>query len=465
MGKNPRNLGFINVGLQGKDAADLQKAQDLLLQFSEKFLQLTPVERFPDGPAISIVVPEEETVGALAQYLVMQGQATVISFSQKVPRHIGFGHAVLVANISIQQLLLNGGARVTNLADVVQVGVHAAESSIKATVHEGIVLELRLVNPARVADMLRQKGVSVGQVGWIKAAVAALQGRRTSHGVGQAAPANISAGAQLLYQCVRGRAEVVAVETYLEWMDIQPSKMLLRILRGQIDVSKGRVPRLTALQANAEAGSTMHVGVVRALIASAWGRLRSEVIQALVAVRVHASCAGVINAGFLAVVAALGDYPVELVVATECVEWRRTALRLQYPRALLYADACEPLAFAVGVEVLVLSWPCMPYSAANHVPKGAIARFRHQARLNTEIAVRVIRLAAAATPPPLIMVMENVPGLVERSIYEDCRAMLVAAMSVAGYLWQDGVLCPAELRMGPQMRRRWYGVGVRQDAC
>ena len=49
---------------------------------------------------------------------------------------------------------------------------------------------VRLVNPARVADMLRQKGITVGQVGWTKAAVAALRGRRTSHGVGQAAPAN-----------------------------------------------------------------------------------------------------------------------------------------------------------------------------------------------------------------------------------------------------------------------------------
>ena len=65
-GKNPRNLGFINVGLQGIDAAGLQKAQDLLLQFSEKFMQLTPVERFPDGPAVSIVVPEEAASAGVA---------------------------------------------------------------------------------------------------------------------------------------------------------------------------------------------------------------------------------------------------------------------------------------------------------------------------------------------------------------------------------------------------------------
>ena len=137
-GKNPRNLGFLNVGLQGKDAADLQKGLDALLQFSAKFMQLTPIEAFPDGPAISIVIPEEETVGSLAQHLVMLGKATVLSFSQKVPRHIGFGHAVLVANIAMSQLLLTGGARVTNEADVVQVGLYAAEDSKRATVHEGI---------------------------------------------------------------------------------------------------------------------------------------------------------------------------------------------------------------------------------------------------------------------------------------------------------------------------------------
>ena len=128
-GKNARNLGFINVGLQGKDAADLQQAQDSLLQFSEKFMLLTPIDQFPDGPTISVVVSEEESVGSVAQYLVMQGKATALAFSTKVPRHIGFGHAVLVANISVKQLLLNGGARVTNEADVVMLGLQAGGDS------------------------------------------------------------------------------------------------------------------------------------------------------------------------------------------------------------------------------------------------------------------------------------------------------------------------------------------------
>ena len=58
---------------------------------------------------------------------------------------------MLVVNLSVQQLLLNGGVQVTNLADVVQVGIHAAENSVKATVHEGVVLEL----PARDASFFR----------------------------------------------------------------------------------------------------------------------------------------------------------------------------------------------------------------------------------------------------------------------------------------------------------------------
>ena len=82
-GKNQRNLGFLNVGLQGSDAAELQRAQDSLLQFADRFMLLTPVDQFPDGPAISIVVSEEETVGSVAQFLVMQGTATVLGFQAR----------------------------------------------------------------------------------------------------------------------------------------------------------------------------------------------------------------------------------------------------------------------------------------------------------------------------------------------------------------------------------------------
>ena len=58
-GKSPRNLGFLNVGLQGKDQLELQLGMDALLQFTGQFMQLTPIEAFPDGPAISVVVPGE----------------------------------------------------------------------------------------------------------------------------------------------------------------------------------------------------------------------------------------------------------------------------------------------------------------------------------------------------------------------------------------------------------------------
>ena len=85
----------------------------------------------------------------------MQGKATVLAFSHKVPRHIGFGHAVLIANVYVQQLLLNGGARVTNEADVVQVGLYAAEDSKRVTVHEGIILEQPQLSLAILGDLER----------------------------------------------------------------------------------------------------------------------------------------------------------------------------------------------------------------------------------------------------------------------------------------------------------------------
>ena len=117
-GKSPQNLGFLNVTLQGKDGMELQAVLNSLLQFSEKFTRLASIDSFPAGAAISIVVSEEARVGPLAKYLVIQGEATALAYSNRVPRHIGFGHCVLVANISLKQLLLKGGAQVHNEADV-----------------------------------------------------------------------------------------------------------------------------------------------------------------------------------------------------------------------------------------------------------------------------------------------------------------------------------------------------------
>ena len=227
--------------------------------------------------------------------------------------------------------------------------------------------------------------------------------------------------------------------------------------------SAGRL--LTPLQANAEVGSTMHVGVVSALIRAGWARLRAEVRERTVQVRVHSAFAGLINAGFLAVLEAFCDRDVSLAVATELVDWKRDALRLQFPSALLFADARELGAFCVWAEVLIVSWPCMPYSAAKHVPADALPAFKQRARQNTELVIRVLQLAAAAPVPPVLILLENVPGLVERSIYEGCRVLLAAAMLSVGYSWQDGTLCPAALHMGPQMRKRWYAVGLREDTC
>ena len=57
-----------------------------------------------------------------------------MSYSTKVPRYIGFGHCVLVANTTKAALAAVGGARVTNVEDVMQIGLTAAENSEKATI-------------------------------------------------------------------------------------------------------------------------------------------------------------------------------------------------------------------------------------------------------------------------------------------------------------------------------------------
>ena len=76
-------------------------------------------------------------------------------------------------------------------------------------------------------------------------------------------------------------------------------------------------------------------------------------------VRVHTSCAGVVNAGFLAVERAMGERHVatRLVVATELVAWRREALAMQYPHALLVTQAAGWRAFTRHAHILVASWP------------------------------------------------------------------------------------------------------------
>ena len=128
-----------------------------LLKPEHHLLQVLPIGHFPAGPAVSIIVSEEDTVGALAEFLVNTAGVKAISYSRKVPRHVGFGHCVVVANTTLTALVAVGGPRVTNVEDVVQVGLTAAEDSVRATctVYEGILMETPQLQLALLGDIER----------------------------------------------------------------------------------------------------------------------------------------------------------------------------------------------------------------------------------------------------------------------------------------------------------------------
>ena len=154
-GKNQRNLGFFDVSLQAKDATLMTAAVGQLFSPAQHCMQILPVEAFPDGPAISIIVSEEHAVGELCEFLVATAGVKAISYSKKVPRHVGFGHCVLVANTTKAALAAVGGARVTNVEDVMQVGLTAAENSEKATIYDGVLIETPLLQLAVLGDLER----------------------------------------------------------------------------------------------------------------------------------------------------------------------------------------------------------------------------------------------------------------------------------------------------------------------
>ena len=104
-----------------------------------------------------------------------------------------------------------------------------------------------------------------------------------------------------------------------------------------------------------------HFRLLARLLKEGWERLEGFIMEGLDVIRVHASCAGVINGGYLAAVKGLGSRTT-LAVATESDVRRRSLLKQQYPTALIAADARSALACAVDVHVLIVTWPCLPYS-------------------------------------------------------------------------------------------------------
>ena len=328
-----------------------------------------------------------------------------------------------------------------------------------------------LVSPRKVVASVARKGIPVEKdvAAWGKRAVQALGGTGKMYSQEEPAPTMCAAASQLLYvwrntgrrsQCValavEEQAEMLRIP--LEWEPLQREVM-------------GRVPKyllgpgetnLSPLQSWAALSDSMHVGAVEEVIKAGW-KQQSIARQEACTVYVHSSHAGLVNAFHLAVVGALSDGDedrVQLAVATERAASRRAALRRMYPEAKVYAEATDPEAFRHYSQVGGITWSCTTYSSAGTKDAEVVKEWEARAWQNTELAATVLaRFCTQTGGPPWMLVMENVPGLVE---LQACRPMLrylLSEMLATPYVWSWQYVCPVEHCGGCTTRRRLFFVG------
>ena len=154
-----------------------------------------------------------------------------------------------------------------------------------------------------------------------------------------------------------------------------------------------------------------------------------------------------------------------MAVASECAPRRRAALRRQYPQALIACQALYTTLLAVQCHVWGISWPCQFYSMAGVLLDDRRVSWRRAAWDNTLLVCRLLAAACAQQGgPPLMIVLENVPGLAVR---RDCRPMLrrlCREMWQMPYMWLTQIVCAHEHCGAAMYRRRLFFVGVRRDA-
>ena len=110
------------------------------------------------------------------------------------------------------------------------------------------------------------------------------------------------------------------------------------------------------------------------------------------------------------------------------------------------------------------AWPCQPYSAARRVTAATWREGQRECASNTALVVEVlVRAVWCSAQAPLLILLENVPGFVDRGGCAWCRDWLAAEMESMPYSWGEQVLCPAANFGCPMARARWYAVGVRRD--
>ena len=241
-----------------------------------------------------------------------------------------------------------------------------------------------------IADMAR-RGLPVGAPSWGRRARALLRGALCPMiTVEDPVPTLVASASQLLFRVSNGRMAILAVEEEASIMGIELNEpggflnMLGRILVGLVFVvgpietvivdgfevrSQRQHETVTALQAHAAIADSMHVGLTSAVIRWAWLILVQRLNVCMPVgqeVMVHTACAGMVNAGYLAAERALQGLQLTpvLSVASEKCTLRRDALQMQYPDALLVADAAMDGAYARHSHIFIASWPCKAYSAA-----------------------------------------------------------------------------------------------------
>ena len=154
-GQHQTNLGIFEINMNATGADDIDAFKAELLSSSNGFIECVAIEKFPLGPAVSMVVSEEDAVGPLMEHLVVTIGSTVLSYSKKVPRHIGFGHCVVVANVSLSDVVTKGGARVLVENDTHTVGLTGDEAATRVTLQEGVMVELPQIQLCVLGDLER----------------------------------------------------------------------------------------------------------------------------------------------------------------------------------------------------------------------------------------------------------------------------------------------------------------------
>ena len=186
-----------------------------------------------------------------------------------------------------------------------------------------------LVSARHLIAALARRGLPVGAPSWGRRARVLLRGALCPMvTVEDPVPTLVASASQLLFRVSGGCMAILAVEEEASIMGIELEKegklnMLGRILLGLVAVvgpvdtvmvdgfevrSQRQHASITALQAHAALADSMHVGLTAAIIRWAWLLMVQRLeVQTTVdqVVLVHAACAGMVNAGYLAAERAL----------------------------------------------------------------------------------------------------------------------------------------------------------------